>query len=53
MPAPEGQIPSRPLHVSYEKCVGCGACENSCNQIVFGEPAMITTSYGRATPTQL
>jgi ferredoxin len=49
--APEGQVPERPLQISYEKCVGCGACEYACNQIVFGEPAMILTSYGRAVAT--
>ncbi|MGZ3709401.1 MAG: 4Fe-4S binding protein, partial [Bdellovibrionota bacterium] len=52
-PAPAGQLPTRPFHVSYERCVGCGACENSCNQIVFGEPAMKNTSFGRAAPTTL
>jgi ferredoxin len=52
-PAPAGQTASRPVHVSYERCVGCGACEFACNQIVFGEPAMVTTSFGRAAPTQL
>lgn len=53
MPAPAGQIPSRPVHVNYDRCVGCGACENSCNQIVFGASAMETTSYGRGVPTKL
>ena len=53
MPAPEGQVPTRPTHVNYDKCVGCGACEYACNQIVFGEPAMITTAAGRAVPTKL
>ena len=52
-PTPDGFKPTRPTHVSYEKCVGCGACENACNQIVFGEPAMVTTAFGRAVPTQL
>ena len=52
-PAPEGKIPTRPFHVDIEKCVGCGACEFSCNSIVFGEPAIVLTSFGRATPTQL
>ncbi len=53
MPAPEGKVPTRPYHVSFEACVGCGACEYVCNQIVMGAPAMVTTSYGRATPTHL
>jgi ferredoxin len=52
MPAPEGQKPTRPIHVSYDRCVGCGACEFACNQIVMGESAMKTTSYGRAVKTQ-
>ena len=49
--APQGLTPTRPHHVKLEACVGCGACENSCNQIVFGAPAMTTTTQGRATPT--
>jgi ferredoxin len=52
-PAPAGRNPTRPFHVNFDRCVGCGACEFSCNQIVFGDPAMITTSYGRAIPTEL
>jgi ferredoxin len=51
--APEGQTPTRPFHVNYDRCVGCGACEFSCNQIVMGEPAMTLTSSGRATRTSL
>lgn len=51
--APEGQKPTRPFHVSYDRCVGCGACEFACNEIVFGDPAMVTTSFGRAAQTQL
>lgn len=53
VPAPEGQTPKRPVRVNYDRCVGCGACEYECNKIVFGEPAMVTTSYGRAIPTHL
>ena len=41
------------MHVSYERCIGCGACEFVCNKIVFGTPAMLTTSQGRAVPTTL
>lgn len=52
-PAPDGKTPTRPIHVSFEKCVACGACEYECNKIVFGESAMVTTSYGRAVPTKL
>jgi ferredoxin len=51
--APAGQPPTRPIHVNFDQCVGCGACEYACNQIVFGQPAMVTTSFGRAVPTQL
>jgi ferredoxin len=53
MPAPAGQAPTRPYHVNFDRCVGCGACEYACNQIVFGDPAMTTTSYGRASATSL
>ena len=51
--APAGQIPTRPLAVSFDACVGCGACEAACNEVVGGDPAMKTTSLGRATPTTL
>lgn len=53
LPAPAGQAPTRPYHVNYDRCVGCGACQFACDQIVFGNAAMQTTSAGRATPTQL
>lgn len=51
--APDNLMPSRPERVLYERCVGCGACEYECDRIVFGEPAMITTSEGRTVPTAL
>ncbi len=53
VPAPPGQTPSRPERVHFEACVACGACENVCDKIVYGEPAMVTTSFGRAVPTVL
>ncbi len=52
-PATQGKTPTRPTKIVFNRCVGCGACENSCNQIVMGEPAMVTTSFGRATLTRL
>ncbi len=52
-PAPAGQTPTRPTVVSFDRCVGCGYCEFVCNQIVPGDVAMVTTSFGRAVPTQL
>ncbi len=52
-PAPNNQTPTRPIQVTFEKCIGCGACENACNQIVMGSPAMVTTSFGRATPAKV
>jgi ferredoxin len=52
-PAPVGQVPSRPSVISFDRCVGCGHCEFTCNQIVAGDTAMLTTSFGRAAPTQL
>lgn len=52
-PAPAGLVPTRPTVVSYDRCVGCGHCEFVCNQIVPGDVAMLTTSFGRAMPTQL
>jgi ferredoxin len=51
VPAPEGMTPTRPIKVVYDKCVGCGACEFACNQIVYGETAMVLTSAGRAVAT--
>lgn len=50
-PAPVGQTPTRPVKIKFDACVGCGACETACTQIVYGESAMVTTSAGRATPT--
>lgn len=52
-PAPEGLVPTRPVQVLFDRCVACGACENSCDKIVLGPVAMKTTSYGRAVPTRL
>jgi ferredoxin len=52
-PAPAGQVPTRPIQISFDRCVGCGHCEFVCNQIVSGDVAMITTSFGRAVPTRL
>ena len=52
-PAPAGRTPTRPIEVSIERCVGCGACTHACNQIVFEDPAIVITSFGRATPTDL
>ncbi|MEW6055323.1 MAG: 4Fe-4S binding protein [Bdellovibrionota bacterium] len=52
-PAPDGQFPTRPVQVSFDACIGCGGCEYACNQIVFGPPAMLTTSYGRAVPSSV
>jgi ferredoxin len=51
--APTGQTPTRPTKIKFDACVGCGACENACNQIVMGPSAMKTTSFGRAVPTSL
>ena len=50
-PAPDGLTSTRPLRVEYDLCIGCGACEYECNKIVFGEPAMIVTGYGRTVPS--
>ena len=52
-PAPSGVIPSRPTAIRFDLCVGCGACETSCNEIVPGLSAMKNTSFGRATATSI
>lgn len=52
-PAPVGQLATRPTKVSFDACIGCGACEFECNKIVLGDPAMTLTSYGRAVPSKL
>ncbi|HTL12241.1 MAG TPA: 4Fe-4S binding protein [Bdellovibrionota bacterium] len=52
-PAPDGQTPARPVKVIYDKCIGCGGCEFACNHIVMGQPAMTTTSFGRAKPSSV
>lgn len=53
VPAPAGQLATRPVTVSFESCIGCGACEYACNQIVLGEPAIVLTSFGRAAPAHI
>jgi ferredoxin len=52
-PAPQGSSPTRPISVNYDRCIGCGACEFECNKVVFGEPAMELTSFGRGVPSKL
>jgi polyferredoxin len=45
--------PTRPVSVDYVRCVGCGLCELECSKIVFGTPALITSSHGRGELTVL
>ena len=52
-PAPKGMKPTKPTMVSFDRCIGCGHCEFVCNQIVPGDVAMLTTSFGRAMPSKL
>ena len=51
-PAEDG-FPLRPAGVDYSRCVGCGLCENACEKIVYGEPALKTFNHGRGQPTLL
>lgn len=46
-------IPTRPVSVDYNRCVGCGLCEEACAHVVFGQPALLTFSHGRGQPTAL
>jgi ferredoxin len=52
-PAPQGQTAERPAQVRFDACIGCGACEYACNQIVVGNPAMVTTAFGRGIPSNV
>jgi NAD-dependent dihydropyrimidine dehydrogenase PreA subunit len=49
----DGVRPFRPSGIKYDRCVGCGLCENACRKIVFGRPAILTFSHGRGQPTSL
>jgi polyferredoxin/ferredoxin-like protein FixX len=46
-------IPTRPTLVQYERCVGCGLCEQACSHVVYGTPAVVTFSKGRGEVTAL
>jgi NapH/MauN family ferredoxin-type protein len=49
----ESADPIRPILVTYDRCVGCGACENACLEMVTGKPAMILNNNGVGEPTAL
>jgi ferredoxin len=51
--APLGKTASRPMGVSFERCIGCGWCEYVCDKIVYGDSAQIVTSFGRAVPAEV
>jgi polyferredoxin len=51
--AEDAQHVRRPWAVDYVRCVGCGLCEWACAKIVFGAPALVTSSHGRGQPTTL
>lgn len=51
-PAGDGK-PLRPVGIDYTRCVGCGLCENACDKIVFGEPALKTFNQGQGQATIL
>jgi len=53
IPAPEGLTSKRPVHVSFDRCIGCGACEQACSSIVYGTTALLTTSVGRGVRSSL
>ncbi len=45
--------PRRPAAIDALRCVGCGLCEQACDRIVFGVPALLTFAHGRGQPTSL
>jgi ferredoxin len=52
-PAPEGQHSQRPVSIVFDRCIGCGACQEACHEITFGDVAMKVTATGRGLPSDL
>jgi ferredoxin len=40
-----------PAQVDFLLCVGCGICQNICNQQTLDIPAIVITAYGRNMPS--
>jgi len=40
-----------PAQIDFLLCIGCGVCQNICNEQTMDAPAIIVTAYGRNTPS--
>lgn len=40
-----------PARIDFLLCVGCGICQNICNQQTLDSPAIVVTAYGRNMPS--
>lgn len=40
-----------PAQIDFLLCIGCGICQNICNEQTWGEPAIVVTAYGRNMPS--
>ena len=45
--------PNRPILIVFDRCIGCGACENACLEMVGGSPAMTLNNDGVGSPVAL
>jgi ferredoxin len=40
-----------PAQIDFLLCVGCGVCQNICNEQTLEAPAIVVTAYGRNMPS--